>query len=316
MSKVGAYMYASGSWKLWLCPLVLSGCALIGYDLGASGPSGSQDDAGISAASPPRGAAGGSAGGTAVAGSPSAGAGGTEGRDGGPRRDGAAPDAAHDAGPPDDACEGRQEGDSCDDGLYCVHSEVCRSGACVGIAKDCSSLADACHIGLCDEDADRCYAKPWPDGTSCGVGGICLSGACSVVQRCPADGSCTFGCTDGNCAVDCGQADECSVACAAGTRCNLDCTEADECTLACTAADCRVDCTRADNCAIACLQGSCLIECAGANHCEQVVCTNGATCTLDCTGANHCDFAACSQGGIQQCPDNLLVCNGPCPGDF
>ena len=71
----------------------------------------------------------------------------------------------------------------CDDGDPCTVDDVCGSGACVGVALDCSDLDDACHVGQCDESGS-CVAAAANDGDACTDGDAnttndtCQAGAC------------------------------------------------------------------------------------------------------------------------------------------
>lgn len=44
----------------------------------------------------------------------------------------------------------------CDTGQFCVINEKCTFGECVGDPRDCSSLDDQCHQGVCNESAGQC----------------------------------------------------------------------------------------------------------------------------------------------------------------
>src|SRR5947207_2665391 len=83
-----------------------------------------------------------------------------------------APDDCHLAGtcdPGSGACFDPAAPDDtpCDDGRFCSVGDRCVSGACrSGGARDCTSAGDMCNDGVCDEDADRCVARPKP-GTQC-----------------------------------------------------------------------------------------------------------------------------------------------------
>ena len=81
----------------------------------------------------------------------------------------------------------KPNGAPCDDGLYCTVSDFCDGfGACVsGIQRDCSSAANACNSGACDEDSDTCVPTPLADDTTCSD-----TDACTTGEKCKA-GICT-----------------------------------------------------------------------------------------------------------------------------
>jgi len=66
------------------------------------------------------------------------------------------------------------QGEICDDMVYCTVDTTCDAGICTGgTARDCSAYTDACNVGLCHEDSTECMADPRPDGTSCDDGAYC-----------------------------------------------------------------------------------------------------------------------------------------------
>jgi cysteine-rich repeat protein len=68
---------------------------------------------------------------------------------------------------------GPNDGQSCDDGLFCNGSDVCSGGTCVHLGDPCAGQ-DACH--RCDEPTDQCLT---PAGTRCGPCRACDdAGAC------------------------------------------------------------------------------------------------------------------------------------------
>lgn len=78
----------------------------------------------------------------------------------------------------------RPNGTPCDDQLFCTATDDCQGGACLGRGQTCSSFADQCNWGECDEDQDNCYTEPRPAGTpcddnlNCTDNDQCLSGLC------------------------------------------------------------------------------------------------------------------------------------------
>jgi hypothetical protein len=95
-----------------------------------------------------------------------------------------------------------QDASECDDGKYCTAGDQCAGGVCTPAGpRSCSEEEDACHFGVCDEEADQCVKQQKTNGTSCEDGF-----SCTAVEQC-ADGACQVvaarDCTDGNdCTID------------------------------------------------------------------------------------------------------------------
>lgn len=103
-----------------------------------------------------------------------------------------------------DTCDGagvcqanfKASGTTCEDGQYCTVGETCNGfGSCGGSsARDCSSFANQCNDGVCDEAADTCKAQAaresqsCNDGSSCTVNETCQSGSCTGGSSLDADG--------------------------------------------------------------------------------------------------------------------------------
>ena len=77
------------------------------------------------------------------------------------------------------------EGDRCDDALFCTASDTCAGGRCIGIAKDCSGLDGPCAVGVCSELLGRCEAEPINVDLLCDDGD-----SCTILDRCNAGGAC------------------------------------------------------------------------------------------------------------------------------
>jgi hypothetical protein len=74
------------------------------------------------------------------------------------------------------------DGMACDDGNLCVDATTCDDGVCGGGSpKDCSALADACHVGACVTDTGECVSEVVADGTKCEDGN-----ACTKLETCAA----------------------------------------------------------------------------------------------------------------------------------
>src|SRR6188508_1986547 len=153
--------------------LPLSGCALIGYDLGSdANPAGGSGNSGGGSRVTPPGAGtgardggssstgtadGGGAGSGSAAGASGSAGGGAAGTasDAGTRDDAGSSRDAGDAG--DDMCRGMPDGTMCDDGLYCQTADVCVGGVCTPSGpKNCDLVAGAgeCNASMCSEDLD------------------------------------------------------------------------------------------------------------------------------------------------------------------
>ncbi|RME37020.1 MAG: hypothetical protein D6788_10395 [Planctomycetota bacterium] len=90
---------------------------------------------------------------------------------------------------------------ACDDGDPCTLNDACVNGACVGFPRDCSSLDDACHTGVCNPTTGVCEAVvaneggPCDDGDLCTTGDICNAGLCvgTPVDCSPLNDACNVG---------------------------------------------------------------------------------------------------------------------------
>lgn len=77
------------------------------------------------------------------------------------------------------------QGASCTDNNRCTTGDVCTNGACVGVPLDCSSLSNACNLGVCHSASGTCRTTPannggaCNDGLSCTAGDVCSNGACA-----------------------------------------------------------------------------------------------------------------------------------------
>lgn len=83
----------------------------------------------------------------------------------------------------------KQDGTSCDDGLYCTTPDTCTAGVCGGPARDCSSLNNQCQQGTCDENLDNCV----PDYTNYPLSTPCEAdeNKCTI-DHCDGKGSCVL----------------------------------------------------------------------------------------------------------------------------
>jgi hypothetical protein len=71
-------------------------------------------------------------------------------------------------------------GKICDDGDPCTLGDACEAGACGGSPRMCKAI-DACHeVGTCDSATGLCSSPRKADGQTCGGGGVCSGGFCSM----------------------------------------------------------------------------------------------------------------------------------------
>jgi hypothetical protein len=172
--------------------------------------------------------------------------------------------------------EPKQNGTTCDDGVFCTDADACTEGVCGGAPKDCSAAGDSCNVGTCNEATQACVATPSNEGGTCNDGAFC-----TVNDKCTA-GHC------GGAAKDCSSA---SNQCATGT-CNED-------TDACVAV--------AANNGAACNDGS---ACTVSDVCGNGTCAGVAK---DCSAfSNQCNTGTCNatSGACQATPaNNAMACN-------
>ena len=195
----------------------------------------------------------------------------------------------------------KSDGTLCDDGLYCTIMDTCTAGVCGGADRDCSSAADQCNTGTCDDTADACVPSPILNGTMCDdgqyctVNDVCTNGACTAgtPRQCGAAGG---SCRDGVC-------DEATDSCTGdpvpdGTSCDDGrfCTENDICSAGtCTGGGPR-DCSGVS---ATCRVGMCnelLNQCIATASPDGTTCDDGMFCTVNDT----CTNGACG-GGMRNC---------------
>ncbi len=87
----------------------------------------------------------------------------------------------------------KNDGASCDDGLYCTVSDLCVAGACKGSPRPCDvSSQNPCQTGVCDEASKTCVLGKGNDGAACIDGDLCTI-----------DSTCQNGTCGGGQPVDC-----------------------------------------------------------------------------------------------------------------
>ncbi len=98
----------------------------------------------------------------------------------------------------DGSCQHLAHTGVCDDQDPCTLDDSCVDGACLGTAKDCSSLNSACNDGVCHPETGSCQAQTRADGKACQDDDpctemeICQEGECIAgVHVCGAEGGCS-----------------------------------------------------------------------------------------------------------------------------
>jgi hypothetical protein len=238
-----------------------------------------------------------------------------------------------------------REGSLCDDNQFCTFGERCHNGECTGgTPTNCSSFADSCNTGECDEDLNTCKRVParenetCSDGMFCTTGEACHAGVCGggIARDCSdavtlpchvptcdeTNGVCAqapgrqgLSCDDG---LDCTHdevcdngecsASVCTSTCQAGFDCNIECHGVDHCDATCDqSSGCMLDCAGVDQCALDCKGTQCGVTCQGSTSCA-VNCSGNATCQIDCRGSdpNACSAIVCDGSACS------LICD---PGD-
>ncbi len=185
-----------------------------------------------------------------------------------------------------------EDGETCDDGLFCNGADTCSDGTCsVHAGSSCDT-----HCQSCNEETDSCdnITGDCGDGLFCiGGAGTCSEGVCVALND-PCPGVCktcneetdtcdnnTNGCDDG---IYCNGVDQCSDGeCVhPGNPCDPQCGVCNEETDSCDGFS--GDCDNGDPCTDGyCSYGSCL---SGNSVCE-----NDGVCSLDGEGNAVCDCA-------------------------
>ena len=216
------------------------------------------------------------------------------------------------------------EGSPCEDGDLCTEFDICMSGVCQGISKDCSLLDGTCTEGACNPNTGLCDQQPVNEGGTCNddqfctVGDRCVNGEC--VGGGPRDCSAVADpCNDGRC-------DEAANLCVKapktdGTVCDdgLFCTNPDACTGGVCGGPPR-DCSDGVSCTVdSCDEagGSCV------SSPDDAQCDDNSLCTTDsCNPLSGCQNVPidCSDGNLctQDLCDPLTGCVFPdvtCSGD-
>ena len=173
-------------------------------------------------------------------------------------------------------CEAQpiNEGQACDDALFCTTGETCSAGTCGGGSPtDCSSLDDQCNVGVCNETADVCEAQPANEGVACNDGLFCTTGE-----------TCSTGVCGGGSQTDCSSLDDqCNVGVCNETTDVCEAQPANE-GLACSDG---LFCTTGETCSLGVCGGGLPTDCSSLDdQCNVGVC-NELTDTCQAQPANE-----------------------------
>jgi hypothetical protein len=214
----------------------------------------------------------------------------------------------------DNDCDGTSDDGAtaaCDDGVFCNGAEACSAGgSCVsGASIECGFLSDVCHSGVCSEVARDCIAAPLLDGTACDDGLYCTLGT-----------SCTAGiCGDGS-GRDCsGESDQCNAGICdeIGNTCTKQpvaprpCDDGVFCTVGdtCNAGTCAPGTPRVCAAVGSCMSGRCDVDldaCVdGAPINEGLACDDGLYCRV----GEVCTAGTCGGSTARSCAAVADQCN-------
>jgi hypothetical protein len=174
------------------------------------------------------------------------------------------------------------EGQTCDDGLFCTGSGTCASGTCAAPPITCPPAPEQClEAGFCSEQHDRCIYFPKRSGTPCDDGNPCRTG-----DTCNSAGVCLAGATPASdVTVECDRN-----ACTVGDFCSLgSCSPGTTFAALGTSCDDRNPCTTNESCSGA--SSACV---TGGNASAGTPCWDSSYCTV----ADQCSgFSGTCSGG-------------------
>jgi hypothetical protein len=219
--------------------------------------------------------------------------------------DAALPDAMPSDAPPDAAPVECQSNDDCQQPPdMCSLPGTCNlaSNTCTFVARDCSSLDDACNRGLCHPQVG-CVRQAIPDGMDCGAGTTCTEfGLCDYSDVCDSNATQSRTCTDNKCqSGTCTRSDRPDTrACTRGTNGTLCDQRFTNCT-ACSGSSengCAFDGNQTCTCTdFVCQSDTCQpASTTTCNHsCAELV--EGALCAIDPDSCGNGDLRLCCNGG-------------------
>ncbi len=222
----------------------------------------------------------------------------------------------------------REEGDPCEDGLFCTVDEACRTGECVGVPKDCAD-ENLCTLDECDEDEDQCVhiQKDCDDQDFCSEDSCdAQTGQCVYVYKdCYDDDLCTNDSCDpetGECRhepvvcddEDACTADWCDEATGDCMKVPIQCGDGDPCTL--DSCDSDVGCVNEP--IPECVGCDSDEECADASLCTADGCEDGVCVhePVDCSDEDQCSVDSC-EPLTGRCVHTPVICDdgNPCTLD-
>ncbi len=198
-------------------------------------------------------------------------------------------------------------------GVWCYEDQLlsCDESGLVVSREDCSTLSNACNVGVCDPDGPTCTREPITENSSCG-----FDGSCDAQGRCVfghdscsmgVGGRCSISCDPdiSPCLLDCSDTMICEATCQAEAICDIECSSDSSCSATCEAGSvCNLSCT---NTAV-----SCIFDCREAESCYNVSCPGPVGCVLACDPAfSKCSFDSCSNE--IDCGNGIYACNAACP---
>ena len=172
---------------------------------------------------------------------------------------------------------GPNNGNACDDGLFCTANDTCSNGSCTGSDDPCDG-GGQCQ-DTCNENTDSCTS---PAGTGCDDGN-----RCTLLDTCDASGGC-----EGT-PVDCSPLND---------ACNSAVCDHDAGGCVVTTAPDGSSCGQSSACtgAMTCQSGECVAD-------APVDCDDGVDCTDDTCDP---DTGACSNDAKDSNCDDGSYCNG------
>jgi hypothetical protein len=201
------------------------------------------------------------------------------------------------------------EGQACDDGLFCTTLDVCVAGSCVGAARECDDGIACNGVTVCVEDQSSCS----PSQNQCNDGALCdvQTGTCVMTcEGCVVDGIClppAMSAAQNPCLLCDPARSTTSLSAAEGQPCGASatgCSGQDTC-------DAAGECQRNDIEAGTPCGAEVANECDAADTCDgngQCVARradNGTLCEdgLFCTIGDQCQGSTCVGGGPRACGD-------------
>lgn len=187
---------------------------------------------------------------------------------------------------------GQNEGGVCNDNSLCTVNEVCVSGECKGLVKDCTD-GNSCTDDYCDEQNGCQHSynnSPCDDGNLCTIGDACQGGACLGGAPLPCNDN--NACTNDSCNPDSG---------CIHVNTNAPCNDSNAC-------------TESDHCEQGVCIGGQLKDCNDSNTCTNDLCDPATGCKYayneapcndgnECTTGDVCQGGQCAGTGVQACND-------------